>query len=296
MNTINGWKYYLEAERRYSPLTVDAYIDDLAVFIKYTECEEFNPAAVSFTDVRSYVMSLVERGDSPRSTNRHIAALKSFFKYLQRNNVIIVNPTSKIKSLKLPSTLPEFISERQSQQLFEHLLESAAKHEGTESRNALIVLLLYTTGMRRAELASLTCDRIDIPQRKIRVMGKGSKEREIPLLDNICELLEHYLQENSCKTEEKYLFLTEQSRPINTNDIYIIVSSTLRAAGILGRVNPHTLRHSFATHMMSHGAELTSIQKLLGHSSIASTQIYTHNTIETLKASYQNAHPRAKKQ
>lgn len=286
------WKNYLESELRYSPLTVRAYTDDLAAFKFYLK--ETDPSQATFSDLRSYIMSLVERGDNPRSTNRHRSSLKSYFKYLTRSGIITINPTLKLRALPIQHKLPEFISRPKGEKLFSELTTTHEENDPEDERNDMIVLLLYTTGIRRAELASLTTDSIDLEQKKIRVIGKGSKEREIPLLNEVCKLLERYLQ-NICKNEKKHLFLTKQNKPITHNQIYEVVKKVLTRAGIQGKQTPHTLRHTFATHLMAGGASIKSIQELLGHSSLSSTEIYTHNTIETLKESYNRAHPRAKK-
>lgn len=283
---LDSWIRYLETERRFSPLTVRVYADDVTALESYLQGGE--AAFATFSELRSYIMVMVERGDNPRSINRHIAALKSYFKYLMRTQKIDKNPTLKLRSLPIESRLPEFISQKKNAELM------IALDDDDNQRDALIVMLLYTTGMRRAELVSLTTDDIDIAQRKIRVTGKGSKQREIPLLSEICDRLEQYLQNNIWKGEKKHLFLTKKSEPIGVNEVYRVVRRVLSSAGVQGKQSPHTLRHTFATHLMAEGAPLRSIQELLGHNSLGTTQIYTHNTIEKLKESYNRAHPRAK--
>lgn len=285
------WINYLAAERRYSPLTVRAYDEDLQAFEKYIDND--TPQQATFADLRGYIMLSVERGDNPKSINRHLSALKSFFTYLVRSGVITKNPTLKLTTLPQQTRLPEFITDKNCEKLIKSLMEWT--DDPIERRNAMIVLLLYSTGIRRAELVSLTIENIDLGQQKIRLIGKGQKEREIPLLEQVCKILEQYLLNNIWKTEKKHLFLTKNSEPITVNDVYLIVVKVLKLAGIQGRQSPHTLRHTFATALMKHGAPIKSVQELLGHSSLSSTQVYTHNTIDFLKESYLKAHPRARK-
>lgn len=291
MDYINQYLNYLQAERRSSPLTLRAYGDDLRFFTTYLD-RELDPREVTLSELRSYVMTLVERGDSPRSTNRHIAALRSFFRYWVRQGVIENNPALKLRSLPIASSLPDFIDEPTMERLLKQLLEPQADFE--HEQQSLIVLLLATTGIRRAELASLTIDRIDTLQQVITVKGKGSKERMIPLMDCVAIKMEQYLRTNIWEFEKKELFLTTKQQPITVEYIYRVVHQVLREAGVQGKCSPHTLRHSFATHLLANNAKIFSVQQLLGHSSIASTQIYTHNTIERLKDSYNKAHPRAR--
>lgn len=291
------WRAYLSAERRFSPLTVRAYVDDLVAFEQYLTQSEYDGdvSQATFADIRSYVMRMVERGDNPRSVNRRMAALKSYYQYLLRNGLITSNPTIKLHTLPIESRLPEFIPRKQCRELVAKAQDEDEEDDPIHQRNLLIVMLLYTTGIRRAELSTLRVENVDIDQQKIRVMGKGAKEREIPLREEVCELLERYLQKNIWITEKKYLFLTKKSEPITVNGIYTAVRSVLKEFGTQGRQSPHVLRHTFATQLMSEGAPLRSIQELLGHKSLNSTQVYTHNTIESLKQSYNKAHPRAKK-
>lgn len=291
------WRAYLSAERRFSPLTVRAYVDDLVAFEQYLIQSEYDGdvSQATFADIRSYVMRMVERGDNPRSVNRRMAALKSYYQYLLRSCLITSNPTIKLHTLPIESRLPEFIPRKQCRELVARAQDMDEEDDPIHQRNLLIVMLLYTTGIRRAELSTLRVENVDLEQQKIRVMGKGAKEREIPLREEVCELLERYLQKYIWITEKKYLFLTKKSEPITVSGIYTAVRSVLKEVGTQGRQSPHVLRHTFATQLMSEGAPLKSIQELLGHKSLNSTQIYTHNTIESLKQSYNKAHPRAKK-
>lgn len=295
MNQIECWAQYLTAERRFSPLTVRAYTDDLKAFADYLE--GVDPVQAEFSDLRSYVMIQVERGDNPRSINRHVSALRSFFRFLVRSGAIERDPTTRLRTLPEQHNLPEFISQKQIEPIVRHLTEWS--DDPIEQRNSLIVLLLFTTGMRRAELAGLKSSNVDLAQQKIRIIGKGSKEREIPLMPIVCKILERFLQTKDankiCENHENFVFLSQKGEAISTDEVYRVVSKILKEAGVQGKHSPHILRHTFATLLMNNQAPLRSIQELMGHKSLSSTQIYTHNTIERLKESYSKAHPRAQK-
>lgn len=296
MKQLTDFENYLLGQRRYSSNTARAYISDLEAFIAYIEQageESFAPQNITFSDLRSYVMVMVERGDSTRSVNRHIASLKSFFRLMLRQGEIEHNPTLRLHTLKTAATLPDFIPADKMSEITRALLEPSDDYQ-TE-RDSLVVLLLYSTGIRREELSTITEDDIDLSASTIKIHGKGNKERIVPLLDAVREKLEHFLRINICKTEKKHLFLTNKSEPMTGECVYTIVRRKLSEMGLTGKLNPHRLRHTFATHLLAHGAAIKSIQELLGHASLASTQIYTHNTIEALKQSYIKAHPRAAK-
>lgn len=292
MDYIALWINYLQVERRYSPLTIRAYGDDLKAFVAYITRDQPNAdiSQAVFKDIRSYIMTLVEANNEARTINRHISSLKSFFKYLLRLKVVTQNPTQKLHTLKIKSRLPEFVPPKQMVQLTKISLEY--NDEYIAQRDALIILLLYTTGIRRAELASLTRANVDVAQRTIKVVGKGDRERVIPLTEEVTKKMEQFLHK-ICEIENKFVFLTLKNKPMNVDNIYHIVHKTLTQAGVQGKRSPHVLRHTFATALLSEDAPLKSIQELLGHASISSTQVYTHNTIERLKESYEKAHPRA---
>jgi len=300
MNYIDQFKNYLGSERRFSPLTVRAYCNDIKDFARYAEMpeDEFDPRKVESADLRSWVMLMVERGDSPRSVNRRVSSLKAFFRYLIRQQILTDNPASKIHSLPTAARLPQFVPHDNMHRLVERLLEGSDDYPA--ERDSLVVLLLYATGMRRAELSSLTLERLDLDSRTVRVRGKGDRERVIPLVPKICDRLEWYLTVKNrdiiCRADKNYLFLSNRGDKLGESSIYCIVTRILGGAGVQGKRSPHILRHTFATHLLGEGAQIRAIQELLGHSSLSSTQIYTHNTIEKIKESYRNAHPRAKEE
>ncbi|MFI3287570.1 MAG: tyrosine-type recombinase/integrase [Rikenellaceae bacterium] len=309
---VESFRKYLEFEKMASPLTLRAYMDDIEVlrqFLAPSLLQECDKAAA-----RAFIISDVESGRSVASVNRRLSALKSFYDYLLRREVIAKNPFRDIRSLRGGVRLPNFVKREEIASVVEELKEelcaamSVPVDELFESylraRDATVVLLLYFTGMRREELVGLKCCDVDMIGSSVKVLGKGRKERKIPLSGEIVEVLKKYLQKRGqiiCEDEQKSLFLRVKTRgkggaviaAITSSDVYKIVKRVLCKSETTARPSPHTLRHSFATHLLSSGVGVRSIQELLGHSSIASTQIYAYNTIESLKESYNNAHPRA---
>lgn len=291
---------YMAAERRCSPATVDIYTRDLRSFEAYLheagdEADGFDPSAVALADVRGWVMREVEAGTATGSVNRKISTLRSFFRYLMREGVATANPVREIKALRGGRRLPAFVEQGRMAQLV-RVLEEPSEEFAIE-RDATVILLLYACGLRRSELASLTLESLDLRAGTVRVMGKGAKERIVPILPELTTRLEHYLslreREAMDETARNCLFLTNKGRRLSAQGVYGIVRSYLSAAGVQGKRSPHVLRHTFATHLMQHGASVRVVQQLLGHASLAATQIYTHNTIESLKETYNHAHPRA---
>ncbi len=309
---VESFRKYLEFEKMASPLTLRAYMDDIEVlrqFLAPSLLQECDKAAA-----RAFIISDVESGRSVASVNRRLSALKSFYDYLLRREVVAKNPFRSIKSLRGGVRLPNFVKREEIASVIEELrgeLSGALSSEGGDiqesylvARDSTVVLLLYFTGMRREELVGLLLSDINWEDSSVRVMGKGRKERQIPLCGEIIEVLRQYMQKRGqfiCESQQKSLFLRVKTRgkggaviaAITSSDVYNIVKRVLCKSETTARPSPHTLRHSFATHLLSSGVGVRSIQELLGHSSIASTQIYAHNTIESLKESYNNAHPRA---
>lgn len=292
----------MEAERRCSASTVDIYTRDLRQFEAYLfdgssaeRVELLDPREVKLEDVRGWVMREVEAKTAVGSVNRKISTLRSFFRYLMRSGIVIQNPVREIKALRGGRQLPHFVEQSRMDQLVSVLEEPS--EEFPIERDAMVVLLLYACGLRRSELAGLGLERIDLPGATIRVTGKGAKERMIPLLPEIVKRLEHYLRiresEKICEDDKNCLFLSNKGKGLTPAGVYGIVRSYLSMAGVQGKRSPHVLRHTFATHLMQHGASVRTVQQLLGHASLAATQIYTHNTIESLKDTYNKAHPMA---
>lgn len=284
-----------------SPLTIRAYRDDIAALSEFIAPESLRGCTIG--DARAFIMAEVESGRAPRSINRRLSALKSFYQYLLRRDLIEKNPFETIRALRCAQRLPNFVKDSEMSKIIEELENDIQNIDASYSmvRDATVILTLYFTGIRRAEAVTLKLSDIDLKEQSVKILGKGGKSRIVPLSEQITVTLKKYLEKReaiSCKTEENSLFLREnrggEYTSLNSNDIYRIVKARLGVSGTSARHSPHTLRHSFATHLLSGGVGIRSIQELLGHSSINSTQIYAHNTIESLKMSYNNAHPRAK--
>lgn len=297
---IESYLTYLRAEKGYSELTIRAYGDDVRQFVAYygvTE-EEFKPQDVTSVDVRSWMMSMTQAKMSPASVNRKLSALRSFYGYLRRNGIIEIPPFKKITNQKLPKRLPVFVEESRMQAILKAVTEPAGDYE-TE-RDALVILLFYATGIRMAELLEIKDSDYSLADGELRVTGKGDKQRIVPLLPGVVRKMEHFLSlrdaEIICNSENKFLFLGDNGKRLSRTAVYRIVTETLGLFGVQGKRSPHVLRHTFATHLLNNGAEIKSIQELLGHSNLMTTQVYTHNTIERMKDVYEQAHPRAKKE
>lgn len=298
-NLIESYLTYIETGRRYSPNTVKSYrrdIENLTGFLG-TDAEEFDPSRLTADDIREWIMSLSENGLKPSSINRMISACSSLFKYLEKEGIVATNPFRKITMLKTPTALPSFIPESKMAKVVGEL--SAAMDEGSgfrSERDALMVLFLYSTGLRLAELIGIDRTDFDRGFRELHVCGKGDRERIVPIVPELSQRVKEYIalmkRENICKYGEKALFLTEKGERISRTEVYRAVRGQLSAMGIQGKRSPHVLRHTFATHLMDGGADLREIQELLGHSSLSTTQVYTHNSINALKEIYQTAHPR----
>jgi integrase/recombinase XerC len=285
---------YLRFEKRLSPHSVTAYTNDLDQFYLYLKNSYSldDIREVNHPVIRSWIVSLMENKISPRSVNRKISTLKSFYKFLLREKVVDINPMHKIQSPKNPKRLPVFVEESKMDALIEDV---NFKDDFEGRRNLLIIELLYSTGMRRIELVNLKETDINFYNRTIKVLGKRNKERLIPLTPELITLIKEYIAQRnrSIAANNDYLFLTEKGNQIYAGAVYRIVKSSLEKVTTLAKKSPHVLRHTFATHLLNHGANLNAIKELLGHASLAATQVYTHNTIEKLKSVYSKAHPKA---
>lgn len=291
---IDNFLQYLELEKRYSPLTVELYKSDLKHFTTYLEEYDFATIReVGHLHIRSWSVHLIERGMMPSSIKRKLSTLKTYFKFLRKNGVIEQNPMMKVIAPKAGKTLPKVIEKKNLTRLFEQI-EFGDDYKGV--RNRLILELLYGTGMRRAELINLQLDSLDSHHQRIKVFGKGSKERLIPIAPYLMNLIEDYLRVRGEYFPESppYIFLTEKGKKTYPKIIYNIVHRYLSLISTAEKRSPHTLRHSFATHLVDNGADLNAVKELLGHASLASTQVYTHNSIQRLQKVYEQAHPKAK--
>ena len=301
MNLVEGFISYIEAERRYSPLTVRNYRRDIADFLEFigVDKERFDPNAIARADVEEWIIYLFEKRKlKAQSVNRSVATLRSFWKWMLGHGHANRDIVSIISQAKTPSRLPVFVSESRMEDVVALLRDDIATDDFERLRDAVIVLLFYTAGLRLAELANLKIGDISADYRTIRILGKGEKERIVPLIGRMGEILKKYFSQfssqNICIGQKKALILSKKGEPISERTIQRIVDRKLKGAGIQGKTSPHTLRHTFATHLLNEGADLREIQELLGHSSLKATQVYTHTNIEKLKEVYSTAHPREK--
>jgi len=286
---------YLKVEKGYSANTVRSYGDDVRQF--YTFCgldsEKDHPKTISHRQVRFWLSSIISKGFTPRSANRKLSSLRSYFRYLLREGIVNTNPITRIISPKSGKRLPSFVGENEMNSLLD---SDNFSNDFCGIRDKLIVELLYFTGMRLSELVGLTISSVNTSSQTIKVLGKGNKERIIPIHPELVTLLNQYLSFRdsiNLNNSENSLFLTEKGKPIYTKLVYRIVRSNLTLVTTLEKKSPHVLRHTFATHLLNHGAELNAIKELLGPANLSATQIYTHSSFEKLKKAYKQAHPRA---
>lgn len=285
---------YIRYEKRYSKHTIQAYQRDLQQYSDFLS-EQYGISDVAKADqqhIRSWMVSLMDNGLSTRSVLRKLSTLKSFYKYLVRNDLIDKNPTLVVVPPKMPSRNPEFIEENQMNNLFEGI-RFQENYEGVRDR--FMLELFYATGVRISELIELKINDISSSSGTIKVLGKRNKERIIPLSKKTGEQLSIFLKmrNDSGYDAAPNLFLTTQGKKLYPRLVYRIVNKYLSQITTLNRKSPHILRHTFATHMLNHGADLNAVKEFLGHANLAATQVYTHNTVEKLKKIYQQAHPRA---
>lgn len=290
---IESFLRYLEFEKRYSAHTVSAYASDLEQFGTFLTQEHTEIDKVEYQQIRLWVISLVEDDLHPSSVNRKMASLRSFYKFLLKRQLISQDPCQRLQALKTPKRLPEFVQEKDITQLFDH-------HDfGTDFyglRDRLILELLYGTGMRRAELLGLTDQSINFNKKQLKVLGKRNKERVIPVTDIVCLLIKEYIETKKSHFEElstSALILTDKGGSAYPNLVYRTVVKYLGNVVSLEKKSPHVLRHTYATHLLNNGADLNAVKDLLGHSSLAATQVYTHNSLDKLKKVFQQAHPKA---
>lgn len=292
---INSFLNYLSYEKKYSRHTVTAYQNDLNSFQRFfsTKYDEVDVVNVHYSQIRSWIVSLVNGGVSNRTVNRKVSSLKSFYKYLQKTRQILENPLAKHQSLKVAKRVQVPFSQKEIEQVMDLLGEGV---DYKSIRDKLIVELLYSTGMRRNELINIEVPNIDFSNNTIKVLGKRNKERLIPLLKTVKDSLEKYMVERAqLNPDSEYLFLTERRNKLYPTLVYRIINEYFGTVSTKVKKSPHVLRHSFATHLLNEGADLNSVKELLGHSSLASTQVYTHSSLGKLKEVYNQAHPRSKK-
>ncbi|WP_298881279.1 tyrosine-type recombinase/integrase [uncultured Polaribacter sp.] len=292
---INAFLDYLSLEKKYSAHTITAYKTDLNSFKSFLidNCNLEDLSEVNYSLIRSWIVNLVDNNVSNRTINRKVSSLKSFYKFLQKSNQIELNPLSKHKMLKVEKKVQVPFTARE----INEAIKDIDKEESFVSvRNKLIVELFYSTGIRRTELINLKEHNISFSDKTIKVLGKRNKERYVPLLGSVIQTLKKYLQlkkEFSIGLGE--LFVTEKGNKIYETLVYRIINTYFSRVSSKEKKSPHILRHSFATHLLNEGADLNSVKELLGHSSLASTQVYTKNSLDVIKKVYNNAHPRSNK-
>jgi integrase/recombinase XerC len=284
---------YLKFEKRYSPNTLLSYNDDLVQFRDYiqTAFGGMKLEEISSSIVRSWLASLKEEGLSSRSIARKISTLKSFYKYHIRTGTLQKNPVAKLISPRLSKRLPVFVEEKDMNTLFEHV-EFTDDWNGKTGR--LAMQILYQLGLRLSELVNCKESQVDFANGQIKVLGKGNKERIIPASVELLKAIKEYIAQKKVTFEKPnvVLLVNEKGNKLYPKYIYRITTKYLQQVTTVQKKSPHILRHSFATHLMNNGAELNAVKELLGHASLAATQVYTHNTIEKLKNIHKNAHPK----
>lgn len=288
---------YLRVEKNYSSHTGISYFEDLSQFEEFINGEQgaFDPTRIDSDHIRIWMSQLMEQGLKARSVNRKLSAVKSFFRYLKKKGVIVQNPAEAVTGPKTNKKLPSFVNDTEMTKVIDDPMEYSDDFRG--HRDRFLIELLYLTGMRRAELIALKDTDIDFGACTLRVTGKRNKQRIIPFSDATKEKLKEYIAVRNAEIENKspFLFVKEDGEPLYPKLVYNVIHHHLSNILTLAKKSPHVLRHSFATEMLNNGAGINAVKELLGHSSLASTEVYTHVTFEELKKAYHYAHPRAKK-
>ena len=294
---LNRFLEYLLLEKKYSMHTITAYRADLLAFQKFL-FEEFRQQEIeqaNYPQIRSWIVSMVDHGITNVSINRKISSLQSFYKFLQKTKQITVSPLIKHRALKTARKLQIPFSETE----IKSALEANEVNTFEEKRNKLIVEVFYSTGIRRAELIGIQLKDVDLDGKMLKVLGKRNKERMIPLLPSVVASINDYLpcrEEVVMDTDERHLFISGKGVKMYERLVYDIIKNYFRGVSSKQKQSPHILRHSFATHLLNQGADLNAVKELLGHSSLAATQVYTHNSISELYKVYEKAHPRNRKE
>lgn len=290
---INQFLEYLIFEKRYSKHTLLSYQNDLEQFFQYLVSQFDSPGLemISASMVRSWLAELKEDEISSKTINRKISSLKSFYKYQLKTGALIKSPMGTIIAPKISKRLPQFVEQIDMDHLFQHMPFSDDWKGRTER---LVILLFYSTGMRLSELIQLKELQLDAAHQQVKVLGKGNKERIIPLNKDLMGQLQNYIAEKPTNAKlSEYVFVSALGKPLQPRSVYSFIKAKLSEVTTIKKKSPHILRHSFATHLMNNGADLNAVKELLGHSSLAATQVYTHNTIEKLKDVFKKAHPKA---
>lgn len=290
---------YLNYEKKYSAHTIKGYQTDLASFIQFVagQFEVADTALVNHQHIRGWLVELMNDGLEARSAARKLSALRSFFKFLLKNDLVAKNPVAKVQAPKIGKKLPVFVEEGQMNKLFDNTTKEAELlfENGFEGiRNRLILLLFYSSGIRLSELIELKTADVNLYKQNIKVLGKRNKERIIPVPKELITEIENYLsQKRKLGLEDEFFFVLSSNKKLYPKMVYNLVKKYLSLVTTISKKSPHVLRHTYATHLLNHGADLNAIKELLGHASLAATQLYTHNSIERLKNIHKKRHPRA---
>lgn len=285
---------YLRYEMNYSSHTEVSYIRDLTQFEEFISQEVggFDPLAVDSDLIRMWILQLMEQGNKPSTVNRKLSSIKSFYRFLQKKEILEINPALYLQGPKMEQRLPSFVKHAD---MLKVLSSDSFTDDFEGCRNLFIIELLYLTGLRTEELVMLKDSNVDLSSNLLHIHGKGSKDRLIPISDKTNKLFREYIEIRNAEIENRtpYLFVRKNGKQLYHRMVYAIVNKHLSEVKTLSVKSPHVLRHSFATAMLNNGAEINSIKSLLGHASLSSTQVYTHVTFKELKKVYNNAHPRA---
>ena len=299
MTLVDEFIVWLEAEKRYSPLTVRNYRRDVGDFVAFcgSTLNSFNPRDITRADVEEWMVSLAdERKLKVTTVNRTVASLRTFWRWLLAHKHVDKDIVKTLRQYKTPKRLPTFVPDTRMEDVVAELREDIASDDFERLRDALIVLLIYTAGLRLSELVEANVEDLSLNYTTLRVMGKGRKERVQPLIGALGGVLKKYFiqisSQNICTDQKKALILSNKGARISRRTVERIVDKKLKGVGIQGKTSPHVLRHTFATRVLNEGGDLREIQELLGHSSLRATQVYTHLNIERLKHVYAMAHPR----
>lgn len=290
---IQAFLDYLKFEKRYSQHTLISYQNDLEQFFAYLASQFDAPPVNKITAmyIRSWLAEMKEDDISSKTINRKISSLKSFFKYEMKTGGLVQTPMATITTPKISKRLPVFVEQKDMATLFDYV-EFSDDWKGRTER--LVLRLFYSTGMRLSELINLKESQLDASHSQVKVLGKGNKERIIPIAKELVDDMKQYVNEKPVRADGvAVVFVTEKGKALQPRSVYSFVNRHLAQVTTIQKKSPHILRHSFATHLMNNGADLNAVKELLGHSSLAATQIYTHNTIEKLKEVFKKAHPKA---
>jgi len=293
---LHQYQQYLSKEKKFSPHTIQAYVKDIQDFISFIRPYQDNFLKVTTRDVRKWLSKLSLKGYSEKTINRKIASVKNFYNFLLKTDTISQNPLHPIKSLKVRKKIPVPFSPDEMNTLFD---SDIFEDDFEGIRDKVLITILYSTGIRRSELINIKISDIDFHNKQLKVLGKRNKERIVPLLSSVVDLIEAYIQikNDFFKNElnSGYLFVTQKGKKMYGMLVYRLINSYLSKVSVKHKKSPHMIRHTFATHLLNNGADLNAIKELLGHTSLAATQVYTHTSVQHLKEIYKKTHPRSKK-